>query len=104
MNKQEILAEIERLKAKVDAMPDDLKKFKQEYSNYDCVVPKGAEKALKTGEYYVEHPAWNHWGMIYFKDGKFIEQVLQYGSVVGIVEGDTLEQVFKNVNDKYGWG
>lgn len=72
------------------------------YSNFDCVMPENAEEILRNGDVYIEHTAWGHFGKMYFEDGVFKEEVMRYGSVVGIVEDETLKGLFKKVNEEYG--
>ena len=83
--------------------PNDVTVLSDSYSNFDCEVPKDAEEKLRTGSFAVEHPAWDHWGCMWFADGKFHERVMVYHSHVATVSGDTLKEVFSEVNDQFGW-
>ena len=67
-------------------------------------MPEGAEKALRSLVFGLEHPAWDHWGFVWFQDGKFYEMVRQYHVHVATISGDSLEKVIEEVNDRFGNG
>lgn len=74
-------------------------------SNFDGLIDDGLEEALKSqpGKVCAHHPAWNFLGYVWYEDGKFQEQIWQYNSPVEEIEADTLEELMKIANDKYGW-
>ena len=57
---------------------------------------------MKNGEGWCSHPAWDHWGSIWFEDGQFHEEVMVYGSVKKVISADTIEEVFNLVNEEFG--
>ena len=81
---------------------DNMGEYGEHYSNFDHAIPENAEDVLRSGEWCITHPAWDHHGRMFFQDGLFHEVVKRYGSVVGVVSGTTLEDVFNSVNEKYG--
>jgi hypothetical protein len=82
-------------------LPDDLEEV-EGVSNFDGIVPDGLEEKLRTGKVWCAHPAWDHWGAIWFADGKFHEMVKQYRVHVATVSGDTLREVLDEVNERFG--
>lgn len=85
------------------AIPEHLKIWLETYSNLTGVHPGDeAEKAVKDGTHYVAHTAWDHWGAIWFENGKFIEETHVHRLVVGTYEGDTMQSVFEQANHEHG--
>lgn len=84
--------------------PDNLEGLEETYSNFDCEMPDGVEAALRTGKVSMDHPAWDHWGVVWFADGRFHEMVKQYQAHVETVSADRLDDLVREVNDRYGWG
>ena len=80
-----------------------MKEHTETYSNIEQKTPAGAEEILKNGDVYIAHTAFDHWGKMYYEDGKFKEEVWLQNEHVGTIVGDTLEEVFRKVNDEYGW-
>lgn len=76
--------------------------MKYEMSNFDGRIDDGMKNALMDGEMGV-HSAWNFYGSVYYQDGKFVEEVRVYGTLVDTVEADTLEELMETVNSKYGY-
>jgi hypothetical protein len=74
-----------------------------DYSNCDHVLPDGLEEALRAGK-RGEHPAWEHFGHLWFEDGKFYEMVMRYRSVVGVYGADSLRELIDDVNERWGNG
>lgn len=84
--------------------PEHLKEFTSDYSNFDHRLQdrEGALAALHAGTHYIAHPAWDHWGAIWFENGKYYEQVMRFGSHLDTVEGDTIDEVFRLSNESFG--
>jgi hypothetical protein len=80
-----------------------MKEHTETYSNLEQKMPTGAEEILKNGNVYIAHTAWDHWGKMYYENGKFKEDVWRQNEPMGTIEGDALEEVFEKVNDQYGW-
>lgn len=83
--------------------PDDLPVSEVSISNYNHIVDGSAEDILRQG-YAIEHSAWDHWGLIWFQDGKFYERVMIYCRHVATVSADNLSDLLSEVNDRYGHG
>lgn len=81
--------------------PGKLEVYAEEYSNFNREMPVNAEEVLRSGK-VINHPAWDHFGKMYFEGGVFKEQVWQYGSIQEVCEADTVEGLFSLVNGKYG--
>ena len=85
-------------------MPDGLEDIGDMYSNFDHILQNGAEEAVQEGDKYFTHPAWNHYGYVWFADGMFHEMVKQRGTHVATISDESLKQVLAEVNDTYGDG
>ena len=83
--------------------PTNLEEFANGYSNFDGIEPDDAEEALKTGKFFISHPAWDHHGTMWFADGEFHEAVKQYRTHVGTISADSLHALFEAVNDSFGY-
>lgn len=67
------------------AMPDDLEEARETITNIDGgAVPPGVEDDLRAGK-WAQHCAWDHWGEVWFADGKFHEKVMRYQRNVGTI-------------------
>jgi hypothetical protein len=67
-------------------------------------IAEGANKALKTSSVFVFHAAWDHCGFIFcLDDGLFYEEVHVYKEHVETMSADSLDNLIRVVNDKYGW-
>lgn len=91
----------------MDAMlkePDDLEEADFDYSNFDHVMPADAEKLLRDGKHWMAHTAWDHWGAVWFADGKFHERVMRYSAHVATLSADSLRELIGDVNDQFGHG
>lgn len=74
------------------------------YSNFDHRFIKASYDLIiksETNEEF-EHCAWNFYGKIGKINNKFSETIMQNGIVVEIIEDDSLENLIKRVNEKYG--
>jgi hypothetical protein len=72
-------------------------------SNVDggCIY-QGFEEALREGK-FGKHAGWNFNGIVWFEDNLFHEEVCVYHEVQEVISSDTLKELMKVVNDKYGW-
>lgn len=85
-------------------LPEHLECWPNEYSNFDHKHPgEEAEAALRAGTHYVEHPAYDHYGVIWFDGEQFIERTKAYHVVVGVYKGDSMKDVFEQANEEHGW-
>ena len=84
-------------------LPEHLEEFEGHYSNFDHEMPQGANEALRSGEFYIEHSAYGHWGTIWFQNGKFHEMVNRYTVHVATISADSIEEVIEDVNDRFGY-
>ena len=83
-------------------LPDGLEDLGDMYSNFDHILKDGAESALRAGDNYFTHPAWDHYGFVWFADDKFHEMVKQHRIHVATISNESLEEVIAEVNDTYG--
>ena len=84
-------------------LPAHLEECETTYSNCDHVHPGvAAEASVKAGTHFINHPAWEHFGNIWFHDGRFVERVWRHRTVVDVVHGDSLKEVFEAVNTIHG--
>jgi hypothetical protein len=79
-----------------------MKEIRQEMSNFDHSIDDGMEDALKVGNCYGAHAAWNFYGRVFYKDGKFHEEVWSYGGIIEVISADSLAELMALVNEKYG--
>lgn len=82
--------------------PDDLDEADETISNFDGEVPESMTSLLRGGRHWVQHCAWNHWGAVWFSDGKFHERVMYYGAHVATISAPTLKELISDVNSIYG--
>jgi hypothetical protein len=83
--------------------PADATEIALSMSNFDHTVDPGLAEALKAGNVYAQHAAWEFNGEVWFADGLFHEQVFRYHQPVGSYRADTLEELMTRVNDHHGW-
>jgi len=72
------------------------------YSNSDHEMPEGADKELRKGTHWMPHYAWDHYGYVWFEDGKFHERVMRYQVYVGTISGKSLRALIDAVNRECG--
>lgn len=72
-------------------------------SNFDCVIPDGAEEFLRNNKAWVDYCAWEFFAKVWFEDGKFYSEVMRYCSHIDTVEADTLHELFTETNNRHGW-
>lgn len=82
--------------------PDAIEVADIEISNFDHSVPDEAERVLRGGK-AIEHPAWDHWGLIWFSGGQFHERVMRYNAHVATISADSLADLLEEVNDRFGY-
>jgi hypothetical protein len=74
-------------------------------SNCDGEIPPELDGLLRARPgACAAHWAWDHWGRIWFADGKFHEEVMVYGTTRAIISADTLPELIDDVNDRFGDG
>jgi glutathione peroxidase-family protein len=75
------------------------------YSNLDHELNQEIVTILKNneGKLYAQHAAWNFCGYIWFKDGKWHEQVLRYHIVVNELSDTDIESLIDEANSLYGY-
>jgi hypothetical protein len=76
-------------------------------SNFDGKVKEGFEDLLRTNKVIGSHAAWNFHGQVWFEGdgdggGMFHETVLVYQVPQATFSADTLENLMKIVNDRFG--
>lgn len=84
--------------------PEDRTKADFSYSNSDHEMPEEAAKELRKGTHWMPHYAWDHYGYVWFEDGKFHEKVMRYQAHVDTISGKSLRAVIDSVNRSYGEG
>ena len=86
-------------------VPDDFIEAQIDISNFDHNPEnrKKAENELRSGKFYCYHSGWNFHGLIWFEDGKFYELIKRYLCHVATLEGDTLESVYEQACERWGY-
>lgn len=78
------------------------------YSNFDHMLDENIAKKITEkklyASHYASHAAWNFCGYIYFdKESKlFIEEIMQYHSLVEIMKNEDINELISEANEKYG--
>lgn len=96
---------LERLAGGGRKMVKDLSRLKyldMEMTNFGHSIDDGFEERLRDENCWGNHHAWNFCGDVWFEDGKFHENVYQYHVFQSELEAETLEELMKLVNAKYG--
>jgi hypothetical protein len=83
----------------------EMKEIELGMSNFDHEIDSGFAEALMAapGAVFGRHAAWNFNGLVYFKHGKFHEQVWIYLEYRETLSADSLKELMKIVCDKYGY-
>lgn len=73
-------------------------------SNFDYEEPLELTDLLMADpNAYANHPAWDHHGYMYFRDGQFHEDLWKHNVYRKTVSGATLREVFVSVNQQFGY-
>lgn len=74
-------------------------------SNLCHDIDDGLDAALRANpeKFFGRHAAVNFNGLVWFKDGRFHEEVWRYHEIVKIVSADSLEDLMTAVNDEFGY-
>jgi len=74
-------------------------------TNYDQSIDDGLAEALQASEeVFTAHYGSNFCGTVWFADGKFWEAVYVFHELQQVISAESLPDLMKAVNDKYGWG
>jgi hypothetical protein len=84
-------------------LPDDFEEIELGMSNFDHEIDSSFEKAIKGKLTFGLHAGWNFNGKVYFLENQFHEDVWCHRVYRETVSTDSLRQLMKEVNDKYGW-
>lgn len=85
-----------------DGPPEGWREIGLEMSNFDGRIDEGLADALRGGQVYGRHAAWNFNGLVWFADGRFHEQVWRFHVPMRTHSADTLEQLMREVSDEWG--
>jgi hypothetical protein len=74
-------------------------------SNFDGEIDEGVDEALRRGDVYTHHAAWDFNGKVWYdtERGVFIEEIYRYQTLVGDYEAPTLRELMQLTNDDWGW-
>ena len=72
-------------------------------SNFDGHIPDGLADYVKSGGQGAKHYGWNFCGDLYYRDGKYVEEVFRYHELVATITADNLEALRVEVNEQFGW-
>jgi hypothetical protein len=73
-------------------------------SNYDGQVDDGFADALRGGDVFGHHYAYNFCGRVWWDGNEFVERVKRHWVTIGHHRASTLEDLMREVNGKYGSG
>ena len=71
-------------------------------SNFDHEIDSGFEDAIKEESVWGTHSAWDFNGQVYYLNSQFHEDVYRYGCYQETVSADSLKELMKKVNARYG--
>lgn len=73
-------------------------------TNFDHSIREGADQELKQrpNEAVGARSAWEFRGDVFFDGEEFVEVVNRYHEAVDVVRAPTLEQLMRDVNEKWG--
>jgi hypothetical protein len=72
-------------------------------SNFDHVIDSEVVRLLEAGGCVAGHAAWEFCGYVWYADGRWHEGIMRHHEHVDTVTAPTLPELFKTVNDKWGW-
>lgn len=85
-------------------MPDDYQEeHNLEMSNFDHSIDDGLSERLQEEKCFARHSGWEFNGLVWFEDNQFHEEVWRYRVYQETINANTLPELMKMVNDKYGW-
>ena len=90
---------------RITERPEDFKEYEEAImSNFDHLIDREVEAAIKGNKFYADYPGWNFNAKVWWNSqiNQWVCQVWQYHSVVQYVVEDTLEEIKETVCDKYG--
>lgn len=73
------------------------------YSNFNHELNIEILPALIKEEATARHTAWNFCGIVWHKEGKWYEKIMQYKVEQEVIIADKLEDCIKLANDSYGY-
>lgn len=91
------------IKTNQETVPSHFVDIGDVMSNFDHEIEDGAEKKLKSGEFYGSYPAQNFYGCVWFDGEVFLCQVNCYQSHEETVTAPTLRGIMDAVSDDWGW-
>ena len=84
-------------------LPDDLVDLGVRISNQDDeLIESGTEERLRAGDCYCGHSAWEFYGLVWFGNGVFHEEVRRYRASVDHLTAPTLAELVDVVREKWG--
>ena len=72
------------------------------FSNIDNRLVPPVAKRLEEPGTQADHAAWDFCGTVYKANSKWVEEVWRHNRMVDRVEGDSLDEVIRQVNGIYG--
>ena len=86
-------------------MPESFSEYNGEglMSNFDRVIDKETEQAIKGNELFSRYAGWDFNGKVWWQDNKWLCEVWCYGSWRETFVCDTLEVIMTEVSDNYGY-
>lgn len=89
----------------VESITNGMEELSLGMTNYDGSIDEGFAVALmkRPGEVCGTHSARNFHGTVFYKDGKFHEEVWVHKEVKEIVSASSLMELMNLVSAKYGW-
>jgi hypothetical protein len=72
------------------------------WSNFDGVINREIEAQLRKGGCWAKQPAWNYFGIVWFENGQFYENVKSYGVSLGIYSATTVDRLQQIVWSEFG--
>ncbi len=84
-------------------LPDIFEEIELGMSNFDHEIDSYFEEAIKGKLTFGRHAGRDFNGKVYYLKNQFHEDIWRYHLYQGTLSADSLKQLMKKVNDKYGW-
>jgi len=86
----------------MNKIPKDYEFKGDAFTNFDHSIEDGIEDKLKTSKSSYCHSAYDYYGIVWFSDGQFHEEVWQYNIHMETISSSSLSELITKVTDKWG--
>jgi len=72
-------------------------------TNFDHTIDNEVAGILMEKPFYAQYSGWNFCGYVWWDDGMWACEVMQYNATMEVVRAETLDEVMEIVSDRYGY-